>query len=244
MKLLGTSNPKTAKGEAAGWLTAIMHLAPATLCGARTPSGRLRTVCPKASPGCLAACLNTAGRGRMDRVQQARIRKTRMFFDDRPAFLSQLERDIAAHERRARRADMLPAVRLNGTSDIVWEKVAPEIFENFPDVQFYDYTKIPGRTTPANYHLTFSRSEENDASARAELAAGRNVAAVFAPEWNDGHVLAWAEDTYGRIGDLTVFSMDDTDLRFLDPAGPGIGMLKAKGDARKDTSGFVVGCTS
>lgn len=241
MKLLGTSNPKTVKGEALGFLTAIMHLAPATLAKVFTRRGNLRTMCAKASPGCAAVCLNSAGRGRMDRVQEARIRKTRLFWADLPRFVALLEDDIRAHVRKALRERLTPAVRLNGTSDVLWERVAPEIFETFPDVQFYDYTKIPGRVTPGNYHLTFSRSETNDVECAAELAGGRNVAAVFAPSATLAEGLTWAMERYGDHAQrIVAFSMDDTDLRFLDPPGPGIGMLLAKGDAKRDTSGFVV----
>jgi len=239
MKLLGTQNAKTVKGETAGYLTGIVYLAPSDSSSALgNPAARWNT-CAMASKGCRAACLYTAGRGRMPNVSAARLRKTARFFEDREGFMADLVDDIRALKRKAAKLDLTPAVRLNGTSDLRWERfplvVDGEHFANimavFPDVQFYDYTKIPGRHGrfgfPANYHLTFSRSESNQDAVEAEAAAGRNIAVVFAGDLPESYL--------GR----PVVSGDETDLRFLDPDGCVVG-LTAKGKARKDTSGFVV----
>lgn len=220
MKLLGTQNAKTVKGEKKGYLTAVMYLAPFDLSGYQ--------VCPKASKGCASACLNTAGRGKMDNVQQARIRKTQLFFSDKKSFMKQLIKDIKAVVRKANREDMTPCIRLNGTSDIPWERVRYEdqnIFEIFPNVQFYDYTKRVKRTQLDNYHLTFSLSEDNDEDAKKALENGMNVAVVFKK---------MPQEFWGR----QVVDGDETDLRFLDPKDVIVG-LKAKGQAKKDKSGFV-----
>lgn len=223
-KLLTKGNPKTIKGQGLGYMTYILHLAPADLSG--------HEVCPKRTAGCTAACLNTAGRGGMfkpggtNTIQQARIRKTKYFFADRTAFMQDLYDDITKAVKQATRQGYIPVFRLNGTSDLSWEKYAvgehKNIFKAFPDVQFYDYTKVLGRKVEdiANYHLTFSRAENNEADVAKALAAGMNVAVV-----------------YDRIPEQT-YSADEHDLRFLDPAVGIIG-LKAKGRARKDTSGFV-----
>jgi hypothetical protein len=220
MKLLSTANPKIQKGTKLGYLSFILHLAPADLSG--------KEVCPKLTAGCTAACLNTAGRGGMFRrgettnvIQQARIRKTRYFFEDREGFLKDLEADIRKGIRQAEKLGLKPVFRLNGTSDIAWEKYG--IIQKFPDVQFYDYTKVLGRKVQGlkNYHLTFSRAESNDADVGRAIQEGMNVAVV-----------------YDRIPE-GVYSADDTDLRFLDPKVRIIG-LKAKGPAKKDTSGFVI----
>jgi len=225
MKLLSTGNPKLLKGEKKGYLSFILHLAPAKVSGYET--------CPKRTDGCTAACLNTAGRGGMfkkgettNAIQQARIRKTKMFFETRDDFLQQLEADIRLGIKQAEKKGMIPCFRLNGTSDIAWEKYG--IMEKFPNVQFYDYTKMRNRKVAhlKNYHLTFSKADGNDIDVRLAASSGMNVAAVFhnVPE------------TYiGR----TVINGDETDLRFLDPKGVVVG-LKAKGKAKKDTSGFVV----
>jgi len=164
-------------------------------------------------------------------VQRGRLRKTAMYFDQRDAFMHLLINNIGRAVRQAERADMTPCIRLNGTSDIPWKRVRVDgknVFELFPDVQFYDYTKILERKVTAlpNYHLTFSRAENNDSDVERAIAAGMNVAVVFRE----------VPDTYQGLPGI---SGDEDDLRFLDPAGVIVG-LKAKGRAKKDTSGFVV----
>ncbi len=230
-KLLSTANPKIQKGTKLGYLSFILHLAPATLSGKET--------CPKRTAGCTAACLNTAGRGGMFRkgentnvIQKARIRKTKYFFENREAFMSDLVEDIMRAVNYARRKGLTPVFRLNGTSDLAWEKypvpnMGKNIFDTFSTLQFYDYTKILGRKTKDidNYHLTFSAADGNDADVERAVAQGMNVAVVFD---------RLPENYMGK----TVFNADDTDLRFLDPKGVVLG-LKAKGRAKKDTSGFV-----
>lgn len=226
MKLFTTGNPKLMKGEKKGYLSFVLHLAPSTLSGKNT--------CPKATAGCIASCLNTAGRGGIFKkgdstnvIQQARIRKTKMFYENREQFLADLESDIQAGIKQAAKLGLTPAFRLNGTSDIAWEKYG--IIEKFPDVQFYDYTKIRGRKVShlKNYHLTFSRAESNEMDARLAAADGMNVAVVFKKDL--------PETYFGK----KVIDGDQTDLRFLDEKGVIVG-LKAKGRAKKDTSGFVV----
>ncbi len=224
MKLLSTANPKIQKGTKLGYLSFILHLAPATLSG--------RETCPKRTAGCTAACLNTAGRGGMFRkgedtnmIQQARIRKTKMFFEAREAFMAQLEKDIKLGIKQAAKLGLTPVFRLNGTSDLAWEKYG--IIEKFPGVQFYDYTKVLGRKVAhlPNYHLTFSAADGNDADVARAVAQGMNVAAVFD---------RLPAEYMGR----PVINADETDLRFLDPKGV-IAGLKAKGRAKKDNTGFV-----
>lgn len=239
--LLTTGNPKTAKGEGYGYLTAILHLAPHKASGFNT--------CAGATAGCIAACLNTAGRGGFDStIQRARIRKTKWFRADRPAFMLQLEREISAHVRAAARHGLKPAVRLNGTSDIPWEGIratwsddsTSTVFDRFPDVQFYDYTKLAarfGRPLPANYDLTFSLADGNERAAAVVLRNGGRVAVVFR---NAHRPTARAANwTLPNVWNGTpVVDADAHDLRFLDPRGVYCG-LKAKGLATRDASGFV-----
>ncbi len=233
--LLTIGNPKTAKGENLGYLTAILHLSPVDLAGRGN-------VCPFATPGCAAACLNTAGRGGIikkgettNAVQEARKERTRWYFDDRAGFKISLFKALQAHQRRAWRHDLKPAVRLNGTSDMPVYKWG--LMQAFPAVQFYDYTKnyhtakdwILGKL-PDNYHVTFSRAEteENQRQSTLILHYDGNVAVVFG-----GKDLP--EIYQGR----PVVDGDSTDLRFLDGRGVVVG-LRAKGKGKKDTSGFVV----
>jgi hypothetical protein len=229
MKLLSVGNPKILKGMKQGYMTYILHLAPADVSGYNT--------CPKATAGCKAACLNTAGRGGMFKkgettnvIQQARIRKTKLFFENRDAFLAILEDDIRKAIKQAEKKGLIPVFRLNGTSDLAWEKYG--IIQKFPNVQFYDYTKILGRKVNglANYHLTFSAADGNDADVKKAIEQGNNIATVFGIK----KTLPMPESYEG----LSVFNGDDSDLRFLDPKGVVVG-LYAKGKAKKDTSGFV-----
>jgi len=232
-KLLSTANPKIQKGTKLGYLSFILHLAPADLSGHNT--------CPKATAGCKSACLNTAGRGGMfkrgettNTIQKARIRKTKYFYEDRAGFMLDLAYDIQKAIAFAKKQGLTPVIRLNGTSDLSWEKYevpvfcTRNIFELFPDVQFYDYTKVLGRKVAdiKNYHLTFSKADGNDADVARAMAQGMNVAAVFDE---------MPTDYMGK----EVINADETDLRFLDPKGV-IAGLKAKGRAKKDYSGFVI----
>jgi hypothetical protein len=223
MKLLSTTNYKTSKGEKLGILTGILYLAPAKISGYE--------VCPMRSAGCTAACLYTAGMGAFSNVQQARIKKTKMFFEQREEFFKLLHKDIKSLIAKAKKENLVPAIRLNGTSDINWVRF--KLFEQYPEVQFYDYTKMLNHLTKdvANYHITFSKNEMNDVDCKIALERGYNVAVVFntkkglslPPFWND----------------YPVYDGDDTDVRFYDPDNHVIG-LRAKGMAKKDNSGFVI----
>lgn len=235
LKLLSksTANPKLFKSEKMNVMAFPLHLAPYTVSG-------VTNTCPKASPGCSAACLNKAGHGGMikkglttNNVQDARIRKTKFFVSDINGFMLQLVKDIEFAIKYATKRDFTPAFRLNTTSDIQWIKfkvpgTCLNIFEYFSDVQFYDYSKLLNKKnlTIPNYHLTFSRAENNDADVAKAIEMGMNVAVVFNK----------LPETY--MG-LPVFDADKSDARFLDPKNVIVG-LKAKGPAKKDTSGFVV----
>lgn len=229
--VLCTSNDaKTVKGEANGFLTSVLYLAPFKLSGIN--------VCSHAKwSTCAETCLNTAGRGVFTQIQQSRIIKTKWFHKDQDAFVDALVRDIEATIRKADRLGLTPCIRLNGTSDLSWENIrhnGKRIMDIFSDIQFYDYTKVPLRMKrflngemPANYHLTFSRSGDNDREVNEVISRGGNVSAVFLneppTEWNG----------------MRVIRGDDHDLRFLDPRGVIVG-LKAKGKARKIATSFVI----
>lgn len=224
--LASNSDAKTSKGFALKFLTGILYLAPAN-------EGGFGNLCVNASAGCLSSCLFTAGRGRMSNVRLGRIRKTRLFFTDKESFFSQLRKDIVRGMKRAKKLGMTYCVRLNGTSDVPWERLG--IMTEFPTVQFYDYTKSPARALahargemPANYHLTFSRSESNEIDSLQILAAGGNVAVVFD---SANYPQMW--------NGFSVVSGDESDLRFLDAKNVVVA-LYAKGKAKKDASGFVV----
>ena len=221
--LLSSANAKLEKGNAYGWQTLGLSLAPYTLSGSN--------LCPHASKGCAAACLYTSGHGRFDAVKSARLERTRRFLTDRAAFLEQLKLEIAKGERSAKRKGMRLAVRLNVLSDLPWHNLID--MGEFQAVQFYDYTPNPRRMLqwakgelPSNYHLTFSPKEDNGEAVNLAIANGVNVAAVFD---------SLPDEYAGR----RVIDGDLSDLRFLDPRGVIVG-LKAKGDGKKDHSGFVI----
>ena len=220
------TNAKTIKGQKQGYRTGILYLAPASVSG-------VINVCAFASPACETACLYTAGRGAFNSVQKARIAKTRLYVSDKSAFVETLKTNVRQLIDKCAKANATPTVRLNGTSDIGWERYG--IIQAFNGTQFYDYTKNYIRMIgflfgklPSNYHLTFSRSETNDDLCLDVLNRGGNVAVVFRKElpthWQG----------------FPVINGDENDLRFLDPKGVVVG-LTAKGKAKSDTTGFVVG---
>jgi hypothetical protein len=235
-KLLTTNNFKTLKGEKMGYRTYILYLAPAT------ENSKGINLCPNASAGCAIACLFTSGFGGMyEKVKIGRMNKTEWFIHNRPEFLKKLDSEITAIEKRHANIDNV-CIRLNGTSDIRFEKLiireGKNIFQLHPTVQFYDYTKNPKRfdiELPANYHLTFSRSEENEVTALNLLERGFNVAMVFnkIPTTYEG---------------FEVINGDENDLRFRDPKGVVVGLKykkstgKGGGDVNADAyeSGFVI----
>ena len=216
-------NPKTVKSDLRGeYLTAIMYMRPDT------------DICPMSELAqCIKACLNTAGRGAMNSIQAARQRKTDAFKADPVAFVDQLKDDIIKALRKATKKGIKLAVRLNGTSDIAWENLAGSngntIMQDFPDVQFYDYTKLPGRKVPANYHLTVSYSGANAKYATKVLDSRHNIAVVFRDK----------ESIPAFFNGRPVIDGDRDDLRFLDPKDCVVA-LYAKGKAKKDDTGFVV----
>jgi hypothetical protein len=238
MKLLGHSSAKTEKGESVGYLTGILYLAPHTLSSAGN-------VCPWAA-ACKTSCLNTSGRGAFSSVQKARIAKTRFFFSDQKAFMETLYNDCKTLIAKAQSLGLQPCIRLNGTSDLAFHRLTvpsqgKTLMECFPSVPFYDYTKSVKKALdnakglhPTNYTVVFSRdSEANEAECHQVLSAGGNVAVVFRASLPS---VFWHRP---------VINGDVTDLRFMDRRARAgrygyIVGLKAKGSAKRDTSGFVV----
>jgi hypothetical protein len=226
----GSTNSKTAKNELT---TFILYLAPANTIGTHN-------LCPMASKGCINSCLYSAGRGRFSNVQLSRINKAKFWAYDRKAFYIQLANEILKIHNKA--TDLLNgtfeqiAIRLNGTSDIdhlglIKKYTGINFLDPFySNLLFYDYTKninVFKRYFGTNYKLTFSKSESNFDECLEVISLGGNIAAVFSAE---------LPDTYGGI---PVINGDNSDLRYFDPVGVIVG-LKAKGDAKKDNSGFVI----
>lgn len=227
MRLITVKNAKTVKGEKHGWITGILYLAP------HTTADPNFNVCPWSTPGCRKACLYTAGRGRMQSIQHARIKKTKWLIRDRESFIDQLILDINQLKKVADRKGMKLAIRLNGTSDLPWEtKQFGQIHTRFPDIPFYDYTKSMKRVLDqtANYTLILSKSETNTEDCLAVLSKGHNVAAVFSTI-KPLNTITW--------NGYKVIDGDINDLRFIEEKSVVVGLL-AKGKAKYDTSGFVI----
>lgn len=219
----GSTNAKTAKNSIE---TLILYLAPFT------QNSKGINLCPKATAGCAAACLFTAGRGAFSNVAQSRINRTEYYLHDRKAFLAQLAKEVNTQSKKVPTL----AVRLNGTSDIKLVEMLTLTHDIAPNVVFYDYTKIPSKagnrktSQGHDYIVTYSFNEGKDAipNALEVLNRGGNVAAVFRKE---------LPDTF--LG-YPVIDGDQSDIMMLYNRGVILG-LKAKGKAKKDTTGFVIG---
>lgn len=232
-KLLTTNNKKTMKGSAMGYLTYILYMSPFTA------NSKGVNICPHASKGCAESCLVGSGFGGMyTSVANGRRNKTEYFLADRKLFLEQLDFEIGRAIRLAK--DAIVTIRLNGTSDIRFEKFkvrdGKSLFELYPEIQFYDYTKNHLRfdaELPKNYHLTFSRSETNHDKAMDLLKRGFNVAMVFdnVPETFEGY---------------EVVNGDESDLRFLDKKNVVVGLKykkmtgKGANNSKAFESGFAI----
>ena len=224
-----SGNPKTDKNQSVEGLEniVVLHLnfAPADLSG--------YNVCPMASQGCKSACLHTAGNPVFQaQKDKGRINRARFYMQDRDKFMTQLTRELVNFVKWCDKNKKIGVVRLNTTSDISWENY--NLFEKFPMLQFYDYTKIQKRALkfakgeyPPNYHLTYSLNEDNYDRAVEVLNEGGNIAVVFRKDLPDTFM--------GK----KVVNGDLHDLRYLDPKNVVVG-LKAKGKAKTDYSGFVM----
>ena len=218
------NNAKTVKGQKYGYMTAVLYLAPSNESGFN--------VCPMASQGCKKACLYTSGHGAFSSVKNGRINKTRWYIQERETFLDKIRKEINAFIVKAKKRNLIPCIRLNGTSDISWEKTG--LIDEYKSIQWYDYTKIYNRALsfvngelPSNYHLTYSLNEDNRKNAFDILNRGGNISAVF------------RKSLPKKYNGFKVVNADDSDLRFLDGDNIIAGLL-AKGIARNDYSGFVL----
>jgi hypothetical protein len=238
-RLFSVDSAKAAKADRYGYLNGINYMAAHT-------TARVGNLCAAASPGCIALCLGLySGQAAMvadleggtNSVRESRIRKARYFARDAQAFLDEVCTHIEALLRRAAKLEKALCIRLNGSTDIPYERIKIKsrgnrnVYDVFPSVQFVDYTKRFERLghVPANLHLTFSRSETNERFAKLALQRGHNVAVVFAG--------AMPKEYLGA----PVISGDEHDLRHLDPRGGFVVGLSPKGGkAKRDASGFVV----
>lgn len=246
--LLTKQSAKTIKGEKYGWETHILYLAP------HKQNNLGKNLCPKASDGCAKACLFSAGRGKFSNVIKGRINKTHLFLTEKDWFLEKLYKELLNIDiKDASVQDIIPlydtkrqCVRLNGTSDLPWESIkykGKSLLEHFPNLQFFDYTKDKNRVlknTLRNYHLTFSRSETNHNDCEEVLKSGFNVAVVYNRTFYMDNIKdSSAVSNIMFNHPYKIIDGDQSDLRFLDDKNVIVG-LSAKGDGKKDKSGFVI----
>lgn len=211
----GDGNTKLRKNRARGFRTVGLSLSPHKSAG-------LGNLCPHASAGCVGACLNHQGMASVwESIHLSRIAKTVAFYCAREWFIDKLATELTSAQRSADRAGFDLCCRLNVFSDVAWERVAPELFDDFRAVQFYDYTKNPsrvGRVRP-NYWVTFSRSEVNQAESLNLLDSGCNATVVF----TDGNLYVGSRKPEYALPKtwcgFPVLDGDESDLRFLDSRG-------------------------
>jgi hypothetical protein len=225
-KLLSYQNAKASKSIEYGYLNFILYLAPHTLSG--------WNVCAGSSPECREDCLYGSGFGKFENVQKSRIAKTKRYFVDRENFLSDLRKDILRGIKYSKSENLIPCIRLDGTSDLF---LAKHFVDLYKQAVFYDYTKVYNRFSKIvdleNYHLTYSYSGRNKSNCLKVLASGKNVAVAFKnclPEtlWN-----------------YPVIDGDKNDLRFLDPKGCIVGLTpKGQGIKSVDSSFFIDGLSA
>lgn len=179
--------------------------------------------------GCAEPCLVSAGMGVFSNVEAGRQAKTDFFHNDREAFMDQLRRELGNFEKLCAKTAIKPVVRLNTISDIQWERY--DIPQAFPNIFFYDYTKIAKRlgNTPDNYRLIFSYSGKAEYQKQVAIALKHDlpISVVFFGDM--------PETFLGR----RVIDGDVSDLENLF-SGKTIVGLKAKGKAKKSESDFIV----
>ena len=229
-RFFSTDSAKAIKADKYGYLNGINYMAP-------HDTGGAGNLCPHSTAGCRALCLGMySGQAAMvsdlehgtNATRESRVRKAQYFMNDRKACMAEMTWHIQNLAKQAKRKGKTLAIRPNGSTDINFSGIA----RSFPETQFIDYTKslqrVLDKKRPSNYHLTFSLSETNQAEALRALAAGFNVAVVFAhgqPGYYLGH----------SVIDGTLH-----DLRHLDPSPVIVGLDPKGAKAKADQSGFVV----
>ena len=240
-----SADSKTVKGEKLGYLTGILYLSPHKISG--------KNFCTFATAGCIKGCLNTAGRGQMDCIQEARLKRSAYMITDKENFMLELYVRIQGLIKKADNLNLIPVIRLNGTSDLRFENLKfnynnkkRTLMQIFKSCQFYDYTKFPyearpNEKLPSNYHLTYSYSEKTT-QAEFDNLPNRNMAVVFdlcKLNYRGSCALSCKCDMLKKWQSYKVIDGDISDLRFLDEKNVIVG-LRAKGDARKNPNDFIV----
>lgn len=139
---------------------------------------------------CHTICvMEKIGMANWDSVKASRDALTRWLFEDTAAYLGRLDIELGKMSARAEKSGKLLYVRLNTGSDIRYERIARWLFDSYPNVRFYDYTKLTPRlfddSMPRNYSLSYSvHGNSKDTDIRAILERGKNCVVVTDSEYN------------------------------------------------------------
>ena len=225
-KLLSYENAKARKSIKYGYLNFILYLAPHTLSG--------WNVCAGSSPECREDCLFGSGFGRFPQVKRSRINKTKRYFVDREKFIDDLRQDILKAIKYCKSENLIPAIRLDGTSDLFLAKHFVDLYKY---ANFYDYTKVYNRFDKIvdlkNYNLTYSYSGRNKSDCLKALSSGKNVAVPF------------KNCLPKQLWNYPVIDGDKHDLRFLDPEGVIVGLTpKGQGIDFVNNKFFIDGASA
>jgi hypothetical protein len=226
----GSANAKTIKNSLE---THILYLMP------YDQNSKGINICTNASDGCIKGCLVNSGLASVyATINEARSKRTELYINNRTEFCNRIYHELFLLNKKAIKNDGKIEVRLNGTSDldfiaIIKNRLGKDILSDFPNLIFYDYTKMIGKVLKykgQNYVLTFSRSEINEADCKKALSIGANVSVVF------DHKKPFPKTYLGA----NVIDGDKADDVMMEVKGKILG-LKAKGKlAKADVSGFVV----
>lgn len=183
-------------------------------------------VCPLRNIECTDLCLNESGMNRMsmndELINRSRIKKTQLFFENREYFVKWMVYEIESTKLKAEKLGMSFSVRINNTSDINplsfyldVDGKKLNVLDLFPDVQFYDYTKVPNRMKLMmlypNYDLTFSYDGHNKETCLRMLENNVRVAVVF-------------DKLPGELWGYKVIDGDLYDMRYRDEKNVIIGL--------------------
>lgn len=223
------SNAKLSKtnDRTDGYAIYSLFLAPANVSGYE--------MCLWRTEDCTKLCLNCAGKGSLSSVQQARIRKTQRMVQYPVGFFNNLIAEMVRATKKHNGTPITPVMRLNGTSDLPWDQICPELFLFFGERgwRFYDYTKSFQRARWQPWDNTFSYSGHNWKDCETLLQAGKaRIAMVF--DTKRGKPLPTSYRGY------EVIDGDKDDLRFLDPTGVIVGLRYKRVPGGSTDSPFVV----
>jgi hypothetical protein len=246
-----SANSKLRKlpGRAGRYRAIGLAMAPANYSG--------KEMCPWRTDGCTKACNGFwSGMNVTISTRLALIGRALLWHHFRPLFESKLRTELFNFRKLCQKSGLIPAVRLNVSTDVVWERLLAAIFSDFPEIRFLDYTKalpVHRPKLPANYSLCHSFNEKTTtADVEAIVSTGRNIVIAFDSAYAPSRGL-WGAlpesvrfiDDNGRDFTLPVVNGDRHDLRLpeMDGRGVVVGLHGKSGRSRVEASiesGFMI----